>query len=266
MAFYENTKNKNTDGLLSMIFNSDLSDHSKPTTLPFTQSSKPNSDKKYSAKYFNNYSLQNFFLNNDGGFIVTAASHTISYLSYTNSNTSPANPTLNYSNWNPSLSYALFANPDKFASLDKSLYGITIGDSYSNYSNWPNYSNSSASNYSETNSEPNIVSFSFDGANHFSALSSVNLTVGKTGTLTIYTLLKLSDRIVFIYHGIDRDKKLLNSISIMNNGTTILNPLFRNLDKGYTFLIERGKQVDDRSIIIPCYKNAKLSFAKITFE
>jgi hypothetical protein len=59
---------------------------------------------------------------------------------------------------------------------------------------------------------------------------------------------------------------LLNSISVNINGDVEPNPLFRNLDRGYTFLVESGKQLDMSTMIVPCEKNNKKAFAMIRFD
>ena len=70
----------------------------------------------------------------------------------------------------------------------------------------------------------------------------------------------------FLFNQMERRNNLLNDYSVTPEGKVNRNPTLKNLDKGYDFMPQYGKQVSARQMIIPCMYHNYICFAKIDYN
>ena len=70
----------------------------------------------------------------------------------------------------------------------------------------------------------------------------------------------------FLYNQEERRAQLLTDITITPGGEVTRNPTLKNLDRGYEFLPKFAKQVSSRQMIIPCFRNNYICFAKLDYN
>ena len=83
--------------------------------------------------------------------------------------------------------------------------------------------------------------------------------------LLSYQLMNTGGQIHFLFNQQERRNNLLSDYSITPDGAMTRNPTLKNLDKGYEFMPQHGKQVSSRQMIVPCLYRNYICFAKIDY-
>jgi hypothetical protein len=81
-----------------------------------------------------------------------------------------------------------------------------------------------------------------------------------------YKLMNTGGQIHFLFNQEERRMRLLNDFSVDPSGQLVRNPTLRNLDRGYEFMPKYAKQVSSRQMIIPCFRNNYICFAKLDYN
>jgi hypothetical protein len=81
-----------------------------------------------------------------------------------------------------------------------------------------------------------------------------------------YKLMNMGGQIHFLFNQEERRTQLLSDFSVNASGELNRNPTLRNLDKGYEFMPKYAKQVSSRQMIIPCFRNNYICFAKLEYN
>ena len=248
ISLYKNNKSNNTIGLLLFNLLKDLSGDVKPMLFPFDRSLLKIADKEAPTETaFNSYFLKDFITTTHGGFAVTAVLNKVE-----------------------SIYQTRFASSNRRDGLVTTMgTGTYIGSgnySYTPYEAIFRNNNVQTVQSHGTRRKHQLMIFTFDKNNHF-----INYAVPNKSTETpfapTYSILNLSNEVLFVYNEVDKKNKvLLNNFSLDPGGIVTMNGIFRNLDKGYFFFPESGKQIDTSTMIIPCEQKGKLAFAMIKFD
>ncbi len=191
---------------------------------------------------FNDYFIRNIITRKDGGFIIGGESY------YTTSR---------FNNWNR-WDY---------------LYGSPYMSSFNNSNYYsPYYSNSlwgsrMNNNQSARHHADNIAVLSFDNKgklewNNVVAKTQYN---DESDDLLSYQVMNTGGQLHFLFNQQERRNNLLSDYSISPEGQMNRNPTLKNLDKGYEFMPQYGKQVSSRQMIVPCLYRNYICFAKIEY-
>jgi hypothetical protein len=78
--------------------------------------------------------------------------------------------------------------------------------------------------------------------------------------------MNMGGQIHFLFNQEERRTQLLSDFSVNASGELNRNPTLRNLDKGYEFMPKYAKQVSSRQMIIPCFRNNYICFAKLEYN
>ena len=254
VSLYRNYKSNNTSGLVLFNIAVDMSADIKPVLYPFSRPLRllANKDEKPEAA-FDDYSLNDCFIKQDGGLAVTliltkiesdyktvVTSPVQSYIPPTNITPRTRNGT-NVTNVNSSRYFPYLTGMQQPTQLSSVRTGSVV-------------------------SKHNIIIFSFDKNNHFINFANPQHKI-TPDFVPAYLVMNHSRQAVFVYNEKDKSRKiLLNNFSLEPDGTVTMNPIFRNLDRGYDFFPESGKQVDAETLLVPCERRGRLAFAKIKFE
>ena len=191
---------------------------------------------------FNDYFIKNIITRKDGGFIIGSEAY------YTTSR---------FNNWNR-WDY---------------MYGSPYMSSYNNnYYYSPYYRNNfwnsrMSSNQSVRYHADNIAVLSFDsnGKQEWNNVMGKEQYDDESDDLLSYQLMNTGGQIHFLFNQQERRNNLLSDYSITPDGAMTRNPTLKNLDKGYEFMPQHGKQVSSRQMIVPCLYRNYICFAKIDY-
>ncbi|MES1215413.1 MAG: hypothetical protein ABUT20_07850 [Bacteroidota bacterium] len=192
---------------------------------------------------FNDYFIRNIIPRKDGGFIITSESY------YTTSR---------FNNWNR-WNY-LYGSP-YYSSFDNYYY---YSPYYSNY--W--WGNRNSNNQALRYHADNIAVLSMDnlGKVEWNNVIVKEQYDDQTDDLISYQLMNTGGQLHFLFNQMERRNNLLNDYSVSPNGQMSHNPTLKNLDKGYEFMPQFGKQVSARQMIIPCQYHNFICFAKVEYN
>ena len=269
-SLYEDRLTKNVEGLLSVVLNNDLSDHNTPLAYSFSDTYQQKGKTKKARNPFDNYFIRDIVFREDGGFLI--AGTTIKNDDVTN----PSNPKLISMNDIYSTKSNISNAPTRRGGVTYPTQNIAINYSFdpNNITAYnPSVNTVSSDNYygninpvSTSNAVYDVMIISVDKNNHVINTAKVNDKITSDVKRFGFQKMNLGTEVYLLFNNmIKYNSFLLNSISIKTNGSIEPNPLFRNLDKGYTFLVESGKQLDMSTMIVPCEKNSKKAFALIRF-
>lgn len=277
ISFYQNAETKNVEGLLSIILKKDLSDYASPLVYSFSDSFRSMVNKPYhSQEMIKNYFLKDIIFKEDGGFLLTGILIK-KFLNTTYESSLASNRIYTiYPARRNRNSFVVTPNTIPLVySYDKDVvesYDMRDPNSYRSFmhtlnSNTTPIDNKSNSRNAVDASTGNVLIFYIDKYNHCTNSTTLSNNETLTPFLPFYQVMNRGDKLFFIYNDKDKfNRTLLNSLSLNSDGTLIVYPLFRNLDKGYTFLTEYGKQIDNTIMIMPCINNNKVAFGMIRFE
>jgi hypothetical protein len=191
---------------------------------------------------FNDYFIRNVVVKKDGGFLINTESY------YTTSR---------INNWNR-FNY---------------LYGMPYNsyDYYTTYS--PLYSNSWWRNRFDNaqgvrRHADNITILSFDrtGKLQWSNVIHKDQYDDEGDDRISFQTAITGGQIHYLFNLDEKRSLLLNDFTLNADGEVSHNPTLKNLDKGYEFLPKYGKQVSSKQLVLPCYRNNYICFAKIEFN
>lgn len=190
---------------------------------------------------FNDYFIRDILIKGDGGFAIGTEAY------YTTSR---------YNSWNR-WNY---------------MYGLPLSgfDYYSyapGYSNWMwrrQFNNGQAQRYHADNIT--LLSFDNTGKLEWSNVIHKEQFDDESDDRISYKLMNMGGQIHFLFNQEEKRNQLLNDFSVDASGQLNRNPTLRNLDKGYEFMPKYAKQVSSRQMIIPCFRNNYICFAKLDYN
>ncbi|MBK5272268.1 MAG: hypothetical protein JJE22_14765 [Bacteroidia bacterium] len=242
-SFYYKEKRGNIDGLYFFVWD-------KETVWPIIENIAVLSDVlRKEAKgdanikmAFNDYFIRNIIIRRDGGFILASESY------YTSSR---------FNNWNR-WNY-LYGSPYN-SSFDSYYYSPY----YSNYWWGSRYNNNQSVRYHADNIA--IISFDSKGNQEWNNVIVKEQFDDQADDLLSYQLMNTGGQVHFLFNQMERRNNLLNDYSVSPDGKMAHNPTLKNLDRGYEFMPQYGKQVSARQMIIPCQYHNYICFAKVDYN
>ena len=241
-SFFYKQRRGNIEGLYFYVLDKKTGESSMQNTVTFSEELRKEARGDANIKMaFNDYFLRNIIIKRDGGFIVGSEAY------YTTSR---------YNNWNR-WDY-LYGTP--MSSFDYYTYSPL-------YSSWlwrNRYNNSQAVRHHADN----ITIFSFDntGKLQWSNVIHKEQFDDETDDRISYNLVNTGGQLHYLFNMEERRTQLLNDYTLTADGQINRNPTLKNLDRGYEFLPKYGKQVSNRQMIIPCYYNNYICFAKLDYN
>ncbi|MFZ1261617.1 MAG: hypothetical protein WAQ93_14130, partial [Chitinophagaceae bacterium] len=190
---------------------------------------------------FNDYFIRNIITRKDGGILIGTEAY------YTTSR---------FNNWNR-WDY-LYGSP-YMSSFNNSYY---YSPYYSNYF-WRSRSNNQAVRYHADNIA--VLSFDNKGKLEWTNVMGKSQYDDESDDLLSYQLMNTGGQIHFLFNQQERRNNLLSDYSITPDGVMTRSPTLKNLDKGYEFMPQYGKQVSSRQMIVPCLYRNYICFAKIDY-
>ena len=164
--------------------------------------------------------------------------------------------TSRFNNWNR-WDY-LYGSP-YMSSFNNSYY---YSPYYSNYF-WRSRSNNQAVRYHADNIA--VLSFDNKGKLEWTNVMGKSQYDDESDDLLSYQLMNTGGQIHFLFNQQERRNNLLSDYSITPDGVMTRSPTLKNLDKGYEFMPQYGKQVSSRQMIVPCLYRNYICFAKIDY-
>lgn len=191
---------------------------------------------------FDDYFIRNIISRKDGGFIIASEAY------YTTSRYN------NWSRWDYLYGSPYYSNFDNYY--------------YSPYYNNYLWSNRYGNNQSVRYHADNIVILSFDknGNLEWNNVIVKDQFDDQSDDLLSYQLMNTGDQIHFLFNQMERRNNLLNDYGVSPGGKMIHNPTLKNLDRGYEFMPQYGKQVSAWQMIIPCQYHNYICFAKVDYN
>ena len=190
---------------------------------------------------FNDYFIRDVLIKGDGGFAIGTEAY------YTTSRYN------NWNRWNYMYGYPLSA-------FD--YYSYSPG-----YGNWL-WRNRVNNNQAQRYHADNITLLSFDrtGKLEWSNVIHKEQFDDESDDRISYKVMNTGGQVHFLFNQEEKRNQLLNDFSIDASGQLNRNPTLRNLDKGYEFLPKYAKQVSSRQMLIPCFRNNYICFAKLEYN
>jgi hypothetical protein len=242
-SFYYKQKRGNIEGFYFNVWD-------KASRLPVLQHAVPlGEDLRSEARgensvkmAFNDYFIRSVVVKRDGGFLINTESY------YTTSR---------YNNWN--------------------RWNYMYGSPYNSYDYYTNYSPSYSTWYWRNrydNSQnvrrhaDNITILSFDktGGLQWSNVVHKEQYDDEGDDRISFQTINTGGQLHYLFNLEEKRTLLLNDFMLAPDGQLTHNPTLKNLDRGYEFLPKYGKQISSRQVVIPCYRNNYICFAKIEFN
>lgn len=244
-ALYYKQKRGNIEGLYSLTWDKAADSVMRENTLVFNEELRrlakgPDANLKLA---FNDYYIKNIIIKRDGGYImVSEAMYTSSrggafnrwdYMYWNNPWASP----LDYYYWSPY--YYPWGSP------------------------WSRWGGSQATRYHAENIM--ILAFDKDGKLEWSNVIPKSQFDDDNDGMVSHQIMNTGGELHFLFNLYERRTLLLNDHSISPDGKVTRYPTLKNLDKGVEFMPRLGKQISNRSIVMPCQFRNYLTFAKVDF-
>ncbi len=242
-GFYSKQRRGNIDGLYCALFNKNSNQIVTSKETAFNDQLKSNAKSEGASRAaFDDYFLQNIVMRKDGGFAVASESAYSSSRGIYNNR------------WDNMYGSPYWGNSNYF------LYGSPFG-----YYPWS--SPYGGLGQSTRYFADNIAVMSFDSSANMEWASIIPKSQydDNTDNFIGYGTYLTSGEVNFLFNEFSRRTLLLQSQSIDASGKVILNPTFKELDRGYQFMPRYAKQVSSREVLIPCQYRNFLCFAKIEF-
>lgn len=239
-AFYYQQKRGNVEGLYLMRFNAETGVKLFEKFTAFSSELKQRARGESSAaSAFNDYFIRRMVNTTNGGFMLIAEAY------YTTSRSQPWN------RWN-----YMYGG-----------YGGFYPYYYSPYS--PYYYNPYGWNDGQGTRYhyDNIALLAFDDKGDLQYDNFVHKSQFDDGAdlYLSYMLVNVRSELRFLFNELDRRQYVLTENTIGPDGKVNRKPTLRNLDKGFTWMPRYGKQIGDRTALIPCIYRNYICFAKIDF-
>ena len=242
-SFYFQERKGNIDGFYFYVWDKTTSHPFFETTYVFTDEFRKEARGDASVKMaFNDNFIKNIITKKDGGFIIGTEAY------YTTSR---------FNNWNR-WDY-LYGSP-YMSSLNNNNY---YSPYYSNYFSNSRFNNSQAVRYHADNIS--VLSFDNKGKLEWNNVMGKSQYDDESDDLLSYQLVNTGGQVHFLFNQQERRNNLLSDYSISPDGTMTRSPTLKNLDKGYEFMPQYGKQVSSRQMIVPCLYRNYICFAKIDY-
>ena len=243
-SFYYKERRGNIDGFYFYIWDKVTAQPVIENISVFSDELRKEAKGESNAKMtFNDYFIRNIITRKDGGFIIGSESY------YTTSR---------FNNWNR-WDY-LYGSPYNLSAYNNYYYSPY----YNNYWGTSRYSNSQAVRYHADNIA--VLSYNSNGQLEWSTVIGKNQFDDDSDDLLSYQVMNTGGQIHFLFNQQERRNDFLTDFSIASDGQLIRNPTLKNLDKGYEFMPQYGKQVSSRQMIIPCRYRNYIVFAKIDYN
>ncbi|MBL0067547.1 MAG: hypothetical protein IPP39_03270 [Chitinophagaceae bacterium] len=241
-SFYFQERKGNVDGFYFYIWDKTTAQPFFETTSAFSDELRKEARGDASMKMaFNDYFIRNIITRKDGGILIGTEAY------YTTSR---------FNNWNR-WDY-LYGSP-YMSSFNNSYY---YSPYYSNYF-WRSRSNNQAVRYHADNIA--VLSFDNKGKLEWTNVMGKSQYDDESDDLLSYQLMNTGGQIHFLFNQQERRNNLLSDYSITPDGVMTRSPTLKNLDKGYEFMPQYGKQVSSRQMIVPCLYRNYICFAKIDY-
>ena len=241
-SFYYSQRRGNIEGMYFLVWDKAAGRPAMENTVELGESIRREAKGDANIKMaFNDYFIRDIIIKKDGGFIIGNEAY------YTTSR---------FNNWNR-WNY-LYGMP--FSSYDYYSYSPLYSSWY-----WRNRYNSAQA---VRHHADNITILSFDntGKLQWSNVIHKEQFDDESGDRVSYKLMNTGSELHFLYNQEERRAQLLTDITITPSGELARNPTLKNLDRGYEFLPKYAKQVSSRQMIIPCFRNNYICFAKLDYN
>jgi len=243
-SFYYKERRGNIDGFYFYIWDKVSAQPVIENISVFSDELRKEAKGESNAKMtFNDYFIRNIITRKDGGFIIGSESY------FTTSR---------FNSWNR-WDY-LYGSPYNLSAYNNYYYSPY----YNNYWGTSRYSNSQAVRYHADNIA--VLSYNSNGQLEWSTVIGKNQFDDDSDDLLSYQVMNTGGQIHFLFNQQERRNDFLTDFSIASDGQLIRNPTLKNLDKGYEFMPQYGKQVSSRQMIIPCRYRNYIVFAKIDYN
>ena len=241
-SFYYKERRGNIDGLYFYVWDKKTKTPVLENTVALSEELRKEARGDANSRMaFNDYFIRDILIRGDGGFAIGAESY------YTTSR---------YNTWNR-WNY-LYGYP-------MSMYDYyTYSPLYSNWM-WRNrFNNGQAVRYHADN----ITLFGFDSSGKLMWSNVIHKEQfdDESDDRISYKLMKTGGQAHFLFNQEEKRVQLLNDFSADASGQLNRNPTLHNLDKGYEFMPKYAKQVSSRQMIIPCFRNNYICFAKLEYN
>jgi hypothetical protein len=241
-SFYYKERRGNIEGLYYFVWDKKSKIPVLENTVILGEELRKEARGDANAKMaFNDYFIRDILIKGDGGFAIGAEAY------YTSSR---------YNTWNR-YNY-LYGYPT-------SMYDYyTYSPLYSNWM-WRNrVNNGQAVRYHADNIT--VLSFDSSGNLVWSDVIHKEQFDDESDDRISYKLMNTGGQAHFLFNLEEKRALLLNDYSVDASGQLNRNPTLHNLDKGYEFLPKYAKQVSSRQMIIPCFHNNYICFAKLEYN
>jgi hypothetical protein len=241
-SFYYKQRRGNIEGIYFFVWDKRTRNIAMENTVALGEELRKEARGDANMKMaFNDYFIRDILIKGDGGFAIGTESY------YTTSR---------YNNWNR-WNY-LYGAP--MSAFDYYTYSPL----YSSWM-WRNRFNSgSAMRYHADNIT--LLSFDSSGKLEWSNVIHKEQFDDESDDRISYKLMNTGGQIHFLFNQEERRMRLLNDFSVDPSGQLVRNPTLRNLDRGYEFMPKYAKQVSSRQMIIPCFRNNYICFAKLDYN
>ena len=242
-SFYYKQQRGNIDGFYFYIWDKTAASPIMEDTTVFSDELRREARTDANVRMaFNDFFIRNIIVKKDGGFIIGSEAY------YTTSR---------FNSWNR-WDY-LYGSP--YSSFDNYYYSPYYSN-YWRYSRWGN--NQGGVRYHADKIV--VLSFGKDGKLEWSDVLSKEQYDDASDDLLSYQVMNTGGQLHFLFNQMERRYNLLNDYSVTPSGQVNRNPTLKNLDKGYEFMPQYGKQVSARQMIVPCQYHNFICFAKIDYN
>lgn len=241
-SFYYKQRRGNIEGVYYYVWDKRSKSPTMDSTIALGEELRKEAKGDANAKMaFNDYFIRDILIKGDGGFVIGTEAY------YTTSRYN------NWNRWNYLYGYPLYA-------MDYYSYSPM-------YNNWlwrNRFNSGQAVRYHADNIT--LLSFDSSGKLQWSNVIHKDQFDDESDDRISYKLMNTGGQIHFLFNQEERRAQLLNDYSVDASGQLTRNPTLRNLDKGYEFMPKYAKQVSSRQIIIPCFRNNYICFAKLEYN
>lgn len=241
-SFYYRQRRGNIEGMYFFVWDKKTKAPTLENAVVLGEELRKEAKGDANAKMaFNDYFIRDILIKGDGGFAIGTEAY------YTTSRYN------NWNRWNYLYGYPL-------SSFDYYTYSPMYG-------NWM-WRNRLNNNQAQRYHADNITLLSFDssGKLEWSNVIHKEQFDDESDDRISYKLMNTGGQIHFLFNQEEKRNQLLNDFSVDPSGQLNRNPTLRNLDKGYEFMPKYAKQVSSRQVIIPCFRNNYICFAKLEYN
>lgn len=249
-SYYSKQRRGNVDGIFCSLWDKVNHKEVLNTTAVFSDELRIEAKGENSIKSaFNDYFIKNIISRKDGGFIVIAEALYTSTRGGT------------FNRWDM-MGMGGFGGWGMMSPMDYYMWGNPWG--WGGWSPWNRFNNFNNNNITRFFSD-NIVITSFDDSARIEWSNVIRKSQfdDNTDNFISFGTANTGSQIHFLFTTEEKRTKILSDQSISPEGQLTRNPTFKNLDRGYEFMVRHSKQVSNKVIVIPCMFRNYLCFAKI---